>query len=384
MNKKIAILLNTSWNALNFRRGLIESLIRSEYDITVAAPDRKFEQDILALGASFHLIAMRPQSKNIMFELICVWSMIKFLLQLRPAILLTFTIKPNLYGGLAAWMTKTPYIINIAGLGSSFSGSGVLEGVLSLAYGVVTRRAERVFVQNLEDAAFLRRRKICPERLIEVLPGSGVDLTYFSPEPLPLTDHTRYIFVGRLLLQKGIKEYLSAAKRIATERSDVEFYVLGFLEDGNPAYIDRRELDQVCAGSEKIIYLGAAVDIREYVVTSHCVVLPSYYLEGTPKTLLEAAAMARPIITTDSVGCRDTVVHKSTGLLCEPRSLDSLIRAMRWVADCAPAELSQMGRRGRLRAEALFDERLVIEKYNEVIKNRLGSKMKRSKITQQR
>ena len=372
---KIAVLLNTSWNAVNFRRGLLESLIKSEYDVVVIAPDREFEQDILAMGAKFHMVVMRPQSKNIISELKCVWSVWRVMVALRPDVLLTFTIKPNLYGGFVARMTRTPYIINIAGLGSSFSRKSTLEAAVSLAYRVVTRRAKRVFVQNQEDASLLRRRKMCPEQLIDVLPGSGVDLTYYSPEPLPQSDSTRYIFVGRLLLQKGIKEYLSAAERITTERSDVEFYVLGFLEQGNPAYIDRLDLDGVCAGSEKIIYLGAAADVRKYLAASHCVVLPSYYREGTPRTLLEAAAMARPIITTNSVGCRDTVVHESTGILCDARSVDSLAEAMRWVADCVPGKLSQMGRFGRTRTEVLYDERLVLKKYHQALTSCQGDRM---------
>lgn len=374
MQKKVAVLLNTSWNAVNFRRGLIASLLQNKFDVVVIAPDRVFEKEILSAGAKFRMVFMRPQSKNIFYELASLFSTLKTIVQLRPDFLLTFTIKPNLYGGLVARITKTPYMINIAGLGSSFSGRGVLTAALSRAYGVVTQRAERVFVQNQEDAALIRARRMCPERLIDVLPGSGVDLSFYAPRPLPERSKLRFLFVGRLLLQKGIKEYLSAALEMVNERSDVEFYVLGFLEDGDPAYIGREELEDFCAKSDRIVYLGAAADVRDYLAAAHSVVLPSYYLEGTPRALLEAAAMARPIITTNSVGCRDAVVHDSTGFLCEPRSRADLIGAMRRMADIDLEVLSDMGRRGRVRAETLFDERLVIEKYHKALTNCIGDR----------
>jgi len=289
----------------------------------------------------------------------------------EPDVYLGFTTKPNIYGSLAAQKLRIPTINNIAGLGSLFTSDGMATYVVKMLYRVALRNSGLVFFQNPDDRELFVDDKLIRHGRHNLLPGSGVDLARFTPAPLP--EHIdgapfRFLLIARLLWDKGVGEYVEAARRLKAEGRAVECQMLGFLRADNPTAIPP---ETVAAWEREgvVRYLGSAEDVRPHIAHADCVVLPSFYREGTPRSLLEAASMGRPVITTDAVGCRETVDDGVTGFLCQPRDAADLAATMRRMMDMAPAARTEMGQRGRAKMEAEFDERIVIESYLQAVRD---------------
>ncbi|MCY7280404.1 MAG: glycosyltransferase family 4 protein, partial [Sphingomonas bacterium] len=286
---------------------------------------------------------------------------IRLLRDERPAMFLGFTAKPNIYGSLAARLTNVPVAATISGLGSAFLKGGPLGGFLLRLYRLALRRARAIFFQNPADRKLFIDRRIARPDQARLVAGSGIDLDRFAPSPIEQHEHFCFLLIARLLLDKGIAEFVEAARIIRSRYPHARFQLLGGTADDNPSAVPHAELARWAA--ETIVeQLGMKDDVRPFIAAADCIVLPSYR-EGLPRSLLEGAAMARPLIASDVPGCRDVVDHQVNGLLCEVRSAQSLAIAMEQLLEMSPDERSAMGAAGRRKVEAEFDQRLVAEAY---------------------
>lgn len=373
---KIIICLNTAWNLVNFRSGLIRALVLAGYEVVAVAPDDKYAAGLTALGCRFVPLHMENGGTKPVKDALLTWRFVRLFTRERPDVYLGYTVKPNVYGSVAAHMLQIPVINNIAGLGVVFGKSGFLVKIVRTLYRLALGRSAKVFFQNNDDRLmFLAGALVRPE-VTDLLPGSGIDLGRFVAMALPSASagvtKFRFLLIARMLWEKGVGEFAEAAKLIKSEWPQAECCLLGFLDVQNPGAISRAQMDELVASG--ITYLGTSDDVRSEIMQADCIVLPSYYREGTPRTLLEAAAMARPIITTDAVGCREVVDDGVNGYLCKVRDAEDLAEKMERMLSLSPEQRSEMGQRGRAKMEAEFDEQIVINKYLVAIKEILAQR----------
>jgi glycosyltransferase involved in cell wall biosynthesis len=299
---------------------------------------------------------------NPLRELGTLWRIRDAMARIRPSVVLTFTPKINIYLSLVARTLGVPVIANISGLGRAFVSGGWIEKVSRALYGVALRWPSTVFFQNEEDRAIFIEAGLVDAARTHRLPGSGVDVDRFSPRPKPQAGPFQFLLVARLLWDKGVGEFVEAARIVKARHPDVEFALAGFLDVDNPSAVPRSAVEE-WEREGVIRFLGSFDDMVPVYAQADCVVLPSYYREGVPRSLLEAASMGKPVITTDSVGCRDTVEDGVTGWLVRPRDAEDLAARMMAMIDMPPTAAQWMSKGARERAMTEFDERLVIARY---------------------
>jgi glycosyltransferase involved in cell wall biosynthesis len=366
MRPTVVLAANDGWNIVNYRKGLIEALQKAGYHIGVAAPEGAYVDMVRAMGTEFHPIAMAPKGTSPISDLTLLRDFVRLLRRVRPTALLGFTAKPNIYGSMAAQLCGVPVVNNISGLGTAFTRRNWLMWLVSGLYRVALRRSSTVFFQNRDDLALFESMHLVPRGRSRLLPGSGVDTVHFAPPTERPAEPFIFLLAARLLWQKGIAEFVEAARRIGGDRPEVRFRILGIVEPPSAAAVSAEQLrDWEAVGI--IDYLGALDDVRPAYAAAHCIVLPSYYREGVPRVLLEASSMALPVITTDMPGCRDAVDDGVTGIICEPRSVDALDRAMRQMLDLGAQARAAMGDAGRAKMERDFREELVHRAYLEAL-----------------
>ena len=357
----LALSANDGWGIVNYRRGLIGALQAAGYRVAVLAPDGPHSAAIRAMGASTHALPMAAKGRSPLGDLMVLGRYRRALKRLRPAAYLGFTIKPNIYGSIAAHSLQIPVINNITGLGLTFERSGPLNRLVIALYRLALARSAKVFFQNRDDRSlFLERGLVRPDQG-GLLPGSGVDLDFFQPAPAVEREAVTFLLASRLLWAKGIAEYAEAARILKKSRSDLQFRLAGPLDPPGAAGLAQSDLDR-WAAQGLIEYRGSVADIREELAEADCAVLPSYR-EGVPRILLEASAMGLPLVAADSVGCREAVVDEQTGVLCKAKDAASLAAAMLRVADMSATERRAMGAAGRARVEREFSETLVHRLY---------------------
>ncbi len=365
---RIAIILNTAWNIANFRAGLIRALVDSGHDVLAIAPVDDFVKEIEELGARFISIDMDRQGQNPIKDAALFWHYFKIMKSEGIDCILTYTIKPNIYASLAARFLKIKVINNISGLGTTFIQRSWLLVLIKPAYREAFKKSAHVFFQNREDRSEFLRHRLVREEITSTIPGSGVDLIRFSPVPWRNTNGkpaVRFLLIARLLLDKGVSEYVEAARRTRYRFANISFQLLGGLDQKNPRSIQRASLDYWIK-SKDVEYLGEQRDIRPFIEAADCIVLPSYR-EGLPRVLLEAGAMARPSITTDVEGCRDVVVDNSTGLICKARDASMLAETMEKFINMPVEQKIKMGLNAREKIQREFDERIVIKAYMNIL-----------------
>jgi glycosyltransferase involved in cell wall biosynthesis len=364
---KIMISVNTAWNLINFRSGLIDELVLKGYQVVAVAPHDKYAAQLDSHACRFIPLPMDNKGTHPGRDLLLLLRFIRLMRVERPDVFLGFTVKPNIYGSLAAYVTDIPVINNVAGLGSVFTKNDWLNRVVRGLYRFALFRSNKVFFQNEDDRQLFIVGGLVDNLVTDRLPGSGVDLQKFIPMPLPGGSRIRFLLIARMLWDKGVGEYVEAARLIKQRGLDADFCLLGFLDVQNPSAISKLKMNEwVDEGTVR--YLGESDNVCEEIAQADCIVLPSYYREGTPRTLLESAAMARPIITTDSVGCRDVVDDGVNGFLCCPKDPSDLADKMARMMTMPAAERHAMGMRGREKVEREFDEKIVIKKYLSAIK----------------
>jgi glycosyltransferase involved in cell wall biosynthesis len=355
------IALNTAWNLVNFRAGLIQKFVSEGHDVIAVAPPDEYASRLADLGCRFVPMPMDNQGTHPGKDLALCWRFYRLLKCERPDVLLSYTVKPNIYGSLAAHTVGIPVINNIAGLGAVFIKNTWVTSLVKTLYRLALSKSKRVFFQNEDDRAFFVSNGLVSAAITDCLPGSGIDLQKFTPMPLPNLTTVRFLLIARMLWDKGVGEFVQAARQLKRQGINAEFCLLGFLDVKNPAAISRQQIDDWV--KEGVVrYLGSTDDVRLAITDTDCIVLPSYR-EGTPRTLLEAAAMARPIVTTNVAGCRDVIDDGINGYLCEPHNATDLANKLHQMLCLTPTERTNMGMRGRDKVEGQFDEQLVINKY---------------------
>jgi glycosyltransferase involved in cell wall biosynthesis len=361
---KIVIVLNSSWNIINFRSGLIKALITKGFDVIAVAPEDKYAHLIKEMGCKFVPISMKAQGKNVFLDIFLLLKYIKIFYRESPDALLAFTIKPNIYASFAARILRIPRINNISGLGVVFINPGFLTMVVKFLYKLAFKNANVVFFQNKDDFNYFIKLKITQAEQSRLIPGSGINLKNFKYAKLIKPKNTgelSFLLIARLLWDKGIAEYVNAAKIVKSEFPNAKFFLLGPLDENNPSGISMNHIIQ-WEKDGHIQYLGTSDKVSEIVLLSDCVVLPSYR-EGIPKSLLEGAAMGRPLIATNVAGCREVIDDGLNGLICMPKNAQDLADKMMMLIKLSHEERQFMGNEARKKVEIEFDEKIVIDHY---------------------
>ena len=361
MPRTVVIAANSDWNIVTFRQGLVRAIKAAGYEPVIVAPsDPAAEERMRSLGVERIPVEIDRSGLNPFADFRLLLQYRRLLRKLAPAAFLGFTIKPNIYGSIAARLAGVPAVANISGLGTVFLKSGPLEKLVVPMYRYALRRADAVFFQNPDDRELFVARKIVRPEQARLLPGSGIDLDHYAPVPLP-KGPSKFLLIARLLGDKGVREFVEAARSLRRELPDARFQLLGPFDVDNRTSIAPQELE-AWVGQGAVEYLGTTDDVRPFIAEASVVVLPSYR-EGLPRSLLEGAAMARPLIATNVPGCRELVEDGVTGLLCAPRDSRSLAAAMGKLGQMPPEELRAMGGAARALVEARFGEELVVRAY---------------------
>ena len=360
---RVLLAANSSWNIVNFRGGLVRALQQRGYEVLAAAPVDAHTPRLAEIDCRHLPLPMDSKGSSPIADAAVFARFLGLLRREKPAAFLGFTVKPNVYGSLAAHALGVPVINNISGLGTAFIEATALTRIVKRLYRLALRRSKIVYFQNSDDRElFIRGRFVRPQQTA-LLPGSGVDLKRFEPIPVrdPARPDIRFLLVARLLWDKGIGEYVEAARHVRKVYPAARFQILGFLGAENRTAVAAEVVDS-WVKEGLIEYLGHSDDVRPYIADADCIVLPSYR-EGTSRTLLEAAAMGKPLIATDVPGCREVVDHGGNGLLCTVRDASSLAGRMLEMAEMPLAQRHAMGLASRYKAEQEFDETLVVGRY---------------------
>jgi glycosyltransferase involved in cell wall biosynthesis len=370
---RTVILYNTSWYVYLMRRNLISALREAGHDVSVVAPVDEYTGRVMSLGVNFYPIEMNGVGRNPLQELRSIRDIRATLNRIKPSAVLSFTVKCNLYAGLCRRGLTFRHIANISGMGEGFDTRGdgrtaVTTKALTTLYRFALSRTEHLFFQNQDDLTYCAAQGLTRSEQARWIPGSGVDLRAFPYVGVTENARRRFLMFGRILPKKGYHHYLEAAERITRDgKSRAEFWILGAPDQQRPESVQlMREIER--AHRKGIVhYHPPTDDVRPIVQKADVVVLPSTYNEGVPRSLLEALASGKPIITTQWKGCRDTVEPGRNGHLIEPRSTTALTEAMRAMLEAPSEQLHEMGRASRQIAERRFDEKLVVRAYLEAL-----------------
>lgn len=372
---KILIIAGLAGSLIGFRKPLIKSLLKKGMEVHAAAPDLKDENDIgielTNMGVIIHNIPIERTGINPLEDIKSFILLCKLMHKIKPSAVLGYTIKPVIYGSLAAWITRVPYRFSlITGLGYAFqesttSNRSLVNKIAHQLYKISLNKCQTVFFQNQDDEKLFREINILSKKTnTVVVNGSGVDLDEYPKTPLPNYEYPRFLFIGRLLVDKGVREYAEAAALIKQKYPMVEFDLVGRI-DINPSAIQQAELNSWISDG-RLNYFGQLKDVKPRISACSVYVLPSYR-EGTPRTVLEAMSMGRAIITTDAPGCKETVINNKNGFLVPVKSVEALVVAMKKLID-DPDLIEKMGQRSRAIAEEKYD----VHKVNDSMLKAMG------------
>lgn len=361
MNKKILIICNSSSGLNDFRGMLIDKLLSLKYDVLAIVPPSDLEQEVFAeeqlisRGCKLIKIPIDRRGINPLTDLKLFLSYKKIIKKINPNMVISYTIKPNIYGGCACRLLKVPYAINITGLGTAFEGEGILKKLVIALYKVSCKNAKVVFFENEENRRIFIDYRIVKKNQTHCLNGAGVDLEKFKLCEYPKNeDITRFLFIGRVMAEKGIDELFTAMRMLAYDGINCELDILGGYEENYADKIKKYESEGW------LHYYGYQKDVKPYIEKCHCFVLPSWH-EGMANTNLECASSGRPIITSNIHGCLEAVIDGKTGFLSEKKSTDDLYKTMKKFLQLTYQERKEMGLAGRRHMETVFDKKKVVE-----------------------
>ena len=353
---KVLILANDADGLYCFRRELLQALIAQKHEVYISVPDDPGVELMRQMGCHFCPTDMDRRGTNPAQDLKLILHYLKILKQIKPDMVFTYTIKPNVYGGLACALSGVSYAPNITGLGTAVENGGILQKITLMLYRFGLRKAQRVFFQNQANQKFMLDRKIV-RGAYTLLPGSGVNLERFSLLPYPNEDtNIRFLFIGRVMRDKGVGELLSAASTIKAKYADVCFDIVGGYDEDFTREIEGAVAENI------VIYHGSQSDVRPFIEKAQCIVLPSYH-EGMANVLLEGAASGRPVIATRVPGCIETFDENISGLGCDVKSAQSLADAMETFINMPYEQRKSMGLSGRSKVEREFDRAIVVNAY---------------------
>ncbi|WP_422071054.1 glycosyltransferase family 4 protein [Tranquillimonas rosea] len=352
---------NTCWNILNFRKPLIDSMIAEGHTVTVLAPRDSSVDELAEMGCRFVHLIMDVKGLSPVRDYLFLLRLRRHFREISPNLVCSFTIKNNIFGALAAKGLPLGFIPNVTGLGTAFLSSFVLQRIAEGLYRRAFHKIPVVFFQNEDDRALFLSRNLVTNKQARLLPGSGIDVDRFNSTPLPQDATYRFLMISRLLRDKGVVEFVEAAQKVSKRHPSVRFQLLGPLGTDNRSAISSDTLEE-WRSSGVIEYLGESDDVRREISAADCVVLSSYR-EGAPRTLIEAAAMGRPLIATDVPGCRAVVDDGKTGFLCAPRDSDALADACERMLALEGSDRAELGRQGRQKMEREFHQDVIVDAY---------------------
>ena len=353
MEKRVAVIGNNSGGLYDFRHELIAELVKRNCIVTALTPFDTKVNDLTALGIQVIETPMNRRGIDPIEDLKLLHLYRKLLGTLRPDLAIGYTIKPNIYAAFICRLLKIPYAANVTGLGSAFQNEGLLKKLVTAMYKVSLKKAKVVFFENCEDMQVFINSRIVKAEKARLLNGAGVNLEHFYPADYPGDKKTRFLFIGRIMKEKGVDELFDAMKRLTVEGVDCSLDILGGFDEDYSGKIREYESE----GWLK--YWGYQEDVRPFIAASHCFVLPSWH-EGMANTNLECAASGRPVITSRIHGCMEAVEDGVTGFLCERKNAGSLYRVMKKFTELPSDERKAMGLAGRKRMEAIFDKKRVV------------------------
>ncbi len=359
---KIMILANNDAGLYKFRRELLETLLK-EHQVMICLPDGEYISDMVQMGCEFiscDLLERRGMNPAKEVKLLRFYK--KLLKKERPDLVFTYTIKPNVYGGMVCASLGIPYAANITGLGTAVENEGLMQKITLTLYRIGLRKAKMVFFQNEENQRFMLEHQAVKGDYTK-LPGSGVNLKDYQVLPYPETDTVDFVFIARVMKEKGIDNYLEAAEVIRKKYPETRFHICGFCED------DYSERLQQMQDQGIILYHGMVRNMTEIYKMVSCTIHPTYYPEGLSNVLLESSASARPIITTDRAGCREVIDDGVNGYICKQNDTEDLIRQIEKFMELSVEERKNMGLAGRKKVEKEFNRQIVIDQYLNVVKS---------------
>ena len=365
--RHILVMANTSWCIAHFRSRIIDMMLAQGCRITILTPRDLYSDDLAKRGCKFVDIQMDRTGLSPLRDVALMMRFKRHFKTLKPDFIISYTIKNNIYGAIAARAFSIPFIAIIPGLGNAFASDNWLQKMAIGLYWFAFRDIHRVLFSNVENKdVFVDKGLLKTDRCV-VLDGEGVNITKFATAPMPISPPWVFLFCARLLYSKGLGEFVAAAKSIRATHPDTRFHILGKLADNHPAGISQSVLDEWVAQGD-VEFMGETSDVRPFIAAAHCVVLPSYYQEGMPRILLDANATGRLVITTDTPGCRETVVDGKTGFLCNAKDVANLISCMERVMALDVDALSSMGQNARKLAESRFDDRITADVYLDLLR----------------
>ena len=359
---RILILANSSSGLYGFRNELVLELLK-KYEVYASLPDKTNNAELEEEGCKVIETPINRRGMNPSEDIKLFCGYLSLMKQIKPDLVLSYTIKPNVYGGLACRIKGIPYMANITGLGSALENPGILQLITKILYKSGLKKARTVFFQNNNNLEFFEKNRMCKAEKV-LLPGSGVNTERFAPLPWP-KDKNGFIFISRVMREKGIEEFFACAKEIHSVYPDTEFHVLGYCEESFEEELKRLDNEGI------IHYHGNVLDVRPYLEQVKCIIHPSYH-EGMSNVCLEAASCGRVVITTDRPGCRETVIDGKTGFTVPIKDKDKLIEAVKRFMAMSSDEQQNMGLAGRKYVEKNFDRSIVVERYMTRIDSIIG------------
>jgi len=368
IQKKIILAGNTAWSMFNFRGKLIQKLVTSGFNVIILAPyDDIYTQKLIDLSVKFINITINPKGTSPIQDILLYLNYLKIFKYEKPDFIFFYTIKPNIFGSLAAQKNKIPHIAITTGLGYVFLTNSFVSKISKRLYKTAFKKTNQVWFLNNDDKQTFINNKLVDKNKTLVLKGEGINLDRFNVVSTTKINPVVFLLIARMLWDKGIGEFVDAARIIKKKYPDAKFQLLGFLGVENPSAIHKAQIDEWEA--EGIVnYLGVTEDVKSFIDNATCIALPSYR-EGIPFTLLEASASGKPIITTDSIGCKETIEDGVTGFMCKARDALSLASCMEKIILLSPEEYNSMALAGRRKMKQEFDVNLIIKQYLDILDN---------------
>lgn len=337
-------------------------------EVITIAPKDPFTYKLMEMGCRHVPVKMDSRGANPLKDFMLILELYRIYKKVRPDVILQYTIKPNIYGTIAASLLGIPVINNVCGLGTMFLKDNMVSRIAIGLYRLAFRFPKKIFFQNEDDKKLFIRKKIVSRRICDVLPGSGINVDAFSPDRKNDKNKSfTFLLISRLIYDKGIMEYIEAIDELKSKGIDAKFQMLGPIDEVHKRGIPSRQI-QSWIEKGQVEYMGTTEDVQGFIKKADCVVLPSYR-EGTPRTLLEAASLAKPIVTTNVPGCNNIVRDGKNGFLCERKDAKDLANSMKKMIDLSDDERTEMGNYGREYVKLKFDEKIVINKYISTINN---------------
>ena len=357
--KTVLFLVNHDVVIYNFRLELVERLIADGHEVHISSPYGERIDDLVKLGCKYHEIKIARHGTNPVTDFALILTYVKLIKSVKPDIVFSYTIKPNIYGGIACRWLNIPQVTNITGLGTAVENSGLTQKITIALYHYAFKKVQRIFFQNTENTKVFIDHNLYVDKHA-LLPGSGVNLERFSPLPYPSEDDgIHFVFISRIMREKGIDQYLDAAVSLRAKRGNQKaiFHVCGFCEQEY-----QQKLNELTKNGT-IVYHGMLRDVREILAKTHCTIHPSFYPEGISNVLLESCACARPIITTDRSGCREVIDDGVNGFNVKQCDSQDLIEKIERFLALSHEQKTQMGLAGRAKVEREFDRQVVVNAY---------------------